>query len=557
MSGYTGKGRTNMIRRMVAGGAALLALASAFADGLPSVAWEPERKKVVSFGWEWGPITPAEYVKYADRIDRTGLDGVGVYVKARRPDGKRIESSCVGDGADLWTREMVADQVPLFREAMSHKGLRESFIRALGAPHGRLDWADDAVWAKVTQSMATLAWLAKEGGFRGLIIDPEDYHKAKQFERRPGDEPWSVLAPLARRRGREIFSAVFREYPEAVIFTYWLFSWNIYQAYSNNPMVSARCGGDLWSSFVNGILDVMPPSAKLVDGNEWAYEAEAKRFEFLMSSVAQRNCADGLVAPENRAKYRAQVMPGFGLYLDSYTNDKTNSAGKANHYYYGPDESGTRAGHLERNLSAALRASGGYVWFWGEKFSWITYDPEQRMGWHVSRELWADRLAGLYSIVRACANPEDFLKVDFPILRQAGKIRDLAAGKDVVAMSEKALGKSHDPKNETKEGPGYFHIGDERAVPGSHYVIVVDGHGEGLNAIAYWLGRKDGGWWRWRVPGQGIALKDLGDGKRHGEAVITVPEGVDGLQVQFQLHPDPGKACGFDRVFLGKVDLAK
>ena len=77
-----------MVRRMVVGGLALLALSPAFADGVPSVAWEPERKKIVSFGWEWGPITPAEYVKYADRIDRTGLDGVGVYVKAKDASGK-------------------------------------------------------------------------------------------------------------------------------------------------------------------------------------------------------------------------------------------------------------------------------------------------------------------------------------------------------------------------------------------------------------------------------------------------------------------------------------
>ena len=72
---------------------ALLAASSAFADSLPSVAWEPERKKVVSFGWEWGPITPAEYVKYADRIDRTGLDGVGVYVKAKDASGKTVAPS--------------------------------------------------------------------------------------------------------------------------------------------------------------------------------------------------------------------------------------------------------------------------------------------------------------------------------------------------------------------------------------------------------------------------------------------------------------------------------
>lgn len=532
--------------------AAVVSCAGALAES-PSVSWKAERKKVVSFGWEWAPLTAADYVRYADRIDRTGLDGVGVHVMATTPDGQRFNSAYVGRGTSVWTKDIVRGQVEDFRTANAHPGLRESFIRTMGAPHERLDWANDEVWRRIAKNMGVLAWLAKEGGFRGLVIDPEDYHKARQFERRPGDAPWSVLAPLARRRGREIFTEVFREFPDAVVFAYWLFSWNIYHAYASEPIASARCGGDLWSSFANGILDAMPPTARIVDGNEWAYEIEAKSGEFEVSSIAQRNCEMGLVAPENRRKYRAQVLPGFGLYLDSYTNPKTNANGKANHYYYGPDESGTRLGHLERNLSAALRASGGYVWLWGESFSWITYDPEQKMGWKVSRERWADRLPGLYSAIRACANPEAFLVRDFPILRKAGRVADLAAGQDVVAMSEKALGKDHDPKDETQRGKGYFHIGDEKAVPGSHYVIVIDGHGEGLEAVAYWLNRKNGGYWRWRIPGQGIVLRDLPDGKRHGEAVIYVPEGVDGMKVQFRLNPEPGKTCGFDKVFLGKV----
>ena len=66
-----------------------------------------------------------------------------------------------------------------------------------------------------------------------------------------------------------------------------------------------------------------------------------------------------------------------------------------------------------------------------------------------------------------------------------------------------------------------------------------------------------GNWAEGVVPGQGIALKEVGCGRLHGEAVITVPEGVDGLKVQFRLHPDPGTTCGFDKVFLGKIDFAK
>ena len=531
------------------------ALMAGFCSAADETTWTVDRKKIVSFGWEWGPLTAADYVKYADRIDATGLDGVGVYVQAKDSDGKRVSSAAVGNGDVLWTHEMVVDQIADFRKATAHKGLRESFVRALGSPKNRLDWADDAVWSRVAESMGTLAWLAKQGGFRGLIVDPEDYGKSKQFERRPGDEPWSVLAPLARRRGREIFARVFKEFPDAVVFTYWLYSWHIHHVYSDDPMISARSGGDLWSAFVNGILDVMPPEARLVDGNECAYENKAEDYEFMASAIAQHNAVDGLVAPENRTRYRAQVLPGFGLYLDSYTNNRTNSAGKANHYYFGP-YNGSRLGSLERNLSAAIRASSGYVWLWGEKYSWIKYDPEQQMGWHVSREMWADRLPGLNSIIRACGNPKEFLAFDYPRLLKAGKLVNLAEGQDVLDMSREAVGVKHDPKDESTKGKGYFHIGDENAKPGTHYVVSIDGFGEGIDAIVYWQRRKDGGWWRWRLPGQGIALRDLPDGRRHGEAVISVPEGADCMMIQFRLHPDPGKECGFDKVFLGLIPTA-
>ena len=82
---------------------------------------------------------------------------------------------------------------------------------------------------------------------------------------------------MARKRGREIFGEVFRVYPDVVILSLWLFSWDIADVRSNNPVLSARSTGNLWPAFVNGILDVLPSTALLVDGNEWAYQIEASR----------------------------------------------------------------------------------------------------------------------------------------------------------------------------------------------------------------------------------------------------------------------------------------
>ena len=516
----------------------------------PAVDWAKERKKVVAFGWEWKVMSPARLLEYADQIDATGIDGVSLYVNAKGPDGKKRWSSSVIDG-DEFTSDMLADQKEVLRQATTHKGLRECFIRTIGAPKVRVDWKDDVHWARVARSMGELAKFAKETGVRGFILDPEDYHKQNQFEARPDDEPYNLLAPLARRRGREIFSEVFREYPEIVVLGYWLFSWHPQHVNSENPMASARAAGDLWPAFINGILDVIPPTAKLVDGDEWVYDAKASKNEFMISAVAQRNAVQGLVAPENRAKFRAQTLPGFGLYLDSYVMSPTNKNGKANHYYFGPDN-GSRRGHFERNLSEALDSAGEYVWLWCERKAWVKWGEDVAMGWGVDRQTWEECLPGLARTLRACTAPETFLAKDYPAMLAEGKIVNIATN-DYVTASRQALYGRHDKAEERERGAGYFHVQDPSARPGEHYVVAASGTGEGLEAVAFWQQRRGGGWWRWRIPGHGLAFTRGKDGRYSAKALVRVPEGADCIAIQFRLHPPKGKECVFDRIFVGRI----
>ena len=522
--------------------------------------WRAERKKIVSFGWEWSGATPDDLLRHADLIDRSGLDGIGFNVDVKGVDGKLgCCSAYVSDSTFVWTRDMFADQLPTLRKAMAHPGLRESFIVSLRAPGKRIPWENDAHWARVATNMGILAWFAREGGLRGLALDPEDYFGVQQYSRHPGDRPWNELAPLARLRGRQIFEQVFREYPNAVVLGFWMLSWNTKHIYSHDPMASARAAEDLWPSFVNGILDVMPASARLVDGNEWAYQYEASANDFKHSELAQRNAVLGLVAPENRDRYRQCMLPGFGLYLESYVNGVKDKEGNPNPYYFA-EERGSRVAHLEHNLAEALRCSGGYVWFWGERNSWIKYDAKRELPsgqWPVSRTTWEERLPGLGRIVRACANPEEFMRVDFPPLRKSGAIVNLATN-DMVKLSKEALYGPDGRKESGKKGKKYFQVEDPTAEPGMHYVVVVEGRGEGLEVNAFWQRRKGvtGNPWRWFVPGQGIALKSIGEGRVRGEAVVSVPEGVDTIAVQVKFHPEDGREDPMvDKIFLGKVPV--
>lgn len=542
--------------------ASVFAVAAAFSavgEGLPSVSWKPEPKKVLSFGYE--SLSAKDLIRNAHLIEAAGIDGVGVgFVCADPVTGKQFDiSPYVIDAGAEWTKERVAWQLPELKEALSKKGLRESFVMSLRAPRKRIDWEDDAHWARVATNMGIIAWAAKEAGVRGLTIDPEDYHNIRQFDVKPEDKPWDHLAPIVRRRGRQIFEQVFREYPDAAVLSFWLLSWHSQLVYSSNPIGAARSTGDLWPAFVNGILDVMPTTATLIDGNENAYQNRAFDNEYKIAAIMQKNIVFGLVAPENRAKYRQCARAGFGFYMDSYVNEAKTKEGKDNVYYF-PPERGSRLGALQHNFAEAVQCSDGYVWLWCEKYATAKYDAQTKLPtgqWSVSRTTWEEKLPGLASVIRATTKPEEFLERDFPKMFKEGRIANMATN-DVVRLSNVARFGKTGVKMAGQKGDGYFHIEDPNAQPGSQYVVVLYGHGPGVESRICWQRRKCA-WqgpnpWRWRVPPQSVAFKDIGGGKFRGAEVVTVPDGVDCLMLQVSFR-QPDKDATIDKAFLGLIPV--
>ena len=66
-----------------------------------------------------------------------------------------------------------------------------------------------------------------------------------------------------------MFGAVFREFPEiALLSLYFLHQTPNYITFNDSldPAGRARTYGDLWLPFVNGIFDVVPVTARIIDG---------------------------------------------------------------------------------------------------------------------------------------------------------------------------------------------------------------------------------------------------------------------------------------------------
>ena len=113
-----------------------------------------------------------------------------------------------------------------------------------------------------------------------------------------------------------IWRGVFEEYPDITVFCFWLLSDAPYRHVETELPAFMRERGDLWPAFVNGMLDVLPSTATLVDGEEDAYKFEAARHDFFKARTRMRSWDLPLVAPENRVKYLSQVSQSFGQYLE-------------------------------------------------------------------------------------------------------------------------------------------------------------------------------------------------------------------------------------------------
>lgn len=553
--------------------AAILAAAAALAASASAL--EPAgvvKKKFIAFGWEYDVYKdPAFLLANADLFESVGIDGVGFYPFGTNAVGAKL-TSVMHD--DVWKREYFAQQVPLYRELTAKKGFRHSFIKSFHAPTNHIDWTDDAHWSKVAASMETVAWLAKAGGIRGICIDHEDYKRAEQFKRHDWELPYKELCEVVRSRARQIFTGVFREYPDVVLLSYWFLSSckNIFDA--TDPLAVMEDKGDLWPAFFNGMLDVMPPAAKFVDGNENAYTYEDN--EFAVSSVQQRDRALCLVDPKNRDKYRAQLRVGFGLYLDSYVNPEKKPDGTKNMFYKGP-VNGSRLAHFEKNASAAAYAASEYVWLWGEKLCWTPWRTKV-LDWLGGGRTWEQALPGLADVLSMIKDPSGFHDAQRARLDREGKLVELVSNpacnpsKDLAAGIHMSTNAAAVPKpyifwqaeRKFRKGVagvdvgggsdggaalvakgvenGTFVLRVDGVVPGEYYGVKVSVKGNAVVACGW---QKDGVW-QWSIPDVCLPLKGCKDGWRIASGLVRIPEGIDRLAVKVNINQGENETTWVD-----------
>lgn len=354
------------------------------------VAAQTGKKSILGYGWEFLAVGTEDVWRNRDKLAAVGYDGYLLPIDRQATDGSLVRARDLLAEKD-WHESDFDRSMALLRECLALPGLSESLAFGFLIPAKRLAWTDDAAWANAASNAAVFARVARKAGFRGVCLDHEDYTKQTQFRLSPGDPSHAEACRLARARGRQFFAAFFSEFPEARLLAFWLFTeWREIVRARNVVQAAEEMKGDLWHAFLNGMLDVVPPTAKFIDGNETTgYKTVGGPDAFRAAAYETIRDVLPLVAPENRVRYTSGVSVGFGQYVDSYT--------KEGHWAI-PALGGSKLLSFQRNLLAAAAIADDYVWVYGERG--LTIDWGRTDHRWLKFPTWESQLPGFRRAIR-------------------------------------------------------------------------------------------------------------------------------------------------------------
>ena len=414
-------------------------------------------KKLIATGWDMADSTRLR--ANLEQMEQRPFDGVVLRLEGRIDETKR----CLVRTAFIhrkWERAWFQHCIDNLK-ACRFRRFTDNFV-LIGANPGNVDWLDDAGWAEIVDHWRIAAWLAKQGGCKGLLFDPEPYAKpwaqfryAAQPER--DKHSFDDYCEKARERGRQVMGAVAAEHPDLTLYCYFMNSACATATGHKQPRrVLRTLGYGLYPAFIDGWLDAAPPTMTFVDGCERAYLFHSDQ-QYLEAAVLIKGACQELVSPENRAKYRAQVQVSYGVYLDAYWNPKDSEWGR----WYVPGEQEPRVDSLSRNAATALRCADEYVWIYGEKHRWWP-TPNGR----VWEKTWPEALPGIERILGFARDPVAHARGELARLAKEGKLTNLARNGDFGSTTAKSnTGVAED----WKQGgcPAGWHAWQEKASKGT------------------------------------------------------------------------------------------
>ena len=344
-------------------GVSVAFLLGSFLFGIASASSQSsDAKKILYYGWD-API-PGDVKDQGSRLDASVFDAV-VF---RHGGARQIFTH------EALPAEPFAQDIADLQEMAASK-LGESYLRMQINAEDDWSWASEDDWDAFASNLRNYARLAKEGGLKGILFDPEPYgFNVWNYETQPaeGEKSFEELETLAKERGAEFINILKTEYPGITLFSLKMFSQRVHFL-DNQPddtQLRERIKDDtfhgLWYGFANGMLSALDEDIRLIDGNERAYYyLNAGDFDYGKDEIYGR-VTDAFVDEANQPTFREQVEVAHAVYVDGVLS--LFNSPRFIGYYFADDEQ--RRAFLEWHIYHGLQSSDEYYWLYVESVRW-------------------------------------------------------------------------------------------------------------------------------------------------------------------------------------------
>ncbi|MGN0872059.1 MAG: hypothetical protein ACI4UV_12810 [Victivallales bacterium] len=352
---------------------------------------QPARKKLIDLSWNNPTVDFLE--KHLEEMEKnTPLDGIVIRLwgKPEIVNGKKIIP-----GRMIWGKipikyESFKSTIEKYKR-LKFKKFTDNFFYYTVSP-GDADWFSDADWKSVTNNAKVMAKVAKVCGLKGFLLDIEEYgSKFWNYNLLKTDKDYDEACKKAFQRGQEWGDAVFGEFPDIVVFMPFMFTFRsgaLNEALLCNP-------------FINGIIDVMPPQARLLEGHEnFSYQSKKPSDYAAMRHQFDRHISR-MAIPENREKFRHQVQLAPGFYIDAIFAPEARNKRWNNELKPEINTLGSLV-FFQRNLAAALLETEEYIWLYNERGCW--WSKSQSINRHA-KKTWEETAPGVTAAIMEVKYP--------------------------------------------------------------------------------------------------------------------------------------------------------
>ena len=269
----------------------------------------------------------------APYLEQVPLDGVATWIATPVPVAlesggtliPRLESGRLAriatgeDAADVGQTIVQRGRIPDSHVAPAIRDLQTADFKRFdsnlihvitGNAKEPFDWFDDDLWSAIRDNIGTVAKAAKEGGCRGILVDPEVYSypwwghdqlKEGALAEMYADRDWDEVRTMARQRGREFAGAVCAEIEDPVIMFFTAVGYTARQIDDPRWDRPAVAPYGLMVPFVDGILEGSSAGTHFVDCNsDMKGRSERADFETARRHVKE----DGLSFSQVPGLYR-------------------------------------------------------------------------------------------------------------------------------------------------------------------------------------------------------------------------------------------------------------